>query len=93
MLDKGQIKDWDGTPEEGGRPEPLPQGKIDRAISAIIASRDAVPTGEHVKLTPEQAHARKRRGQWLALALIAFVIIVFTLTMTKMGAGILVRDL
>jgi hypothetical protein len=93
MLDKGQIKDWDGTPEEGAASPPAPQSKIDRAISAIFESRDAVPTGEHVKLTPEQAHARKRRGQWIALALLAFVIIVFTLTMTKMGASILVRDL
>lgn len=94
MLDKGQIKDWDGTPEDGTAPsKPAPQGKIDRAISAILESRDAVPTGEHVTLTPEQVRARRRRGQWIAIALFAFVVIVFTLTMTKMGASILVRDL
>jgi hypothetical protein len=77
MLDKGQIKDWDGQPEA---PAPRPFG-------------EAVPTGEHVTLTPEQAKARKRRGQWLALGLFVFVILVFMLTMTKMGANILVRDL
>jgi hypothetical protein len=93
MLDKGQIKDWDGTPEQDAAPQQAPQSRIDRAISAIIESRDAVPTGEHVKLTPEQKKARNRRGQWIALALFAFVIIVFALTMTKMGASILVRDL
>jgi hypothetical protein len=51
------------------------------------------PTPEVAPLTPEQAKARKRRGQWIALGLFAFVIIVFVLTMTKMGANILVRDL
>jgi hypothetical protein len=92
MLDKGQIKDWDGAPEKPAPAAP-PQGKIDRAIAAIFDKRDAVPTGEHVRLTPEQKKARTRRGQWIALALFAFVIIVFMLTMTKMGASILVRDL
>ena len=46
-----------------------------------------------LRMAPEQAHARKRRGQWMALALIGFVMLVFVLTMTKMGANILVRDL
>jgi hypothetical protein len=54
---------------------------------------EAEYTGDRVTLTPEQAHARKRRGQWIALGLLAFVIIVFMLTMTKLGANILVRDL
>ena len=94
MLDKGQIKDWDGAPESNGAKVPLEStSKIDRMIAAILEKRDAVPTGEHVRLTPEQKKARSRRGQWIALALFAFVIIVFTLTMTKMGASILVRDL
>ena len=65
----------------------------DGILGAIFDSREAIVTGETVTLTPEQAHSRKRRGQWMALALIAFVILVFVLTMTKMGAQILVRDL
>ena len=48
---------------------------------------------EPAKLSPEQLKARTRRGQWIALALFAFVILIFTLTMTKMGANIMVRDL
>ena len=56
-------------------------------------SHEAVPTGERVTLSPEQTTARKRRGQWIALALFAFVILVFVLTMTKIGANVLVRDL
>ena len=90
MLDKGQIKDWEGAPEQ---PAPAAERKADRILNAVFESREAIPTGETVKLTPEQVHARKRRGQWMALALIAFVIIVFTITMTKMGQSILVRDL
>lgn len=83
MLDKGQIKEWDGTPE-GARPKPA---KTDIA-SMIMAPREALPTGERVTLTPEQVTARKRRGQWIALALFAFVILVFVLTMSKVGGGV-----
>lgn len=45
------------------------------------------------QLTPEQLQARKRRGQWIALALFAFVILVFVITMSKLGANVVVRDL
>ena len=92
MLDKGQIKDWEGAPEKKPAEPPKPN-KVDEVITAIFETREGVPTGEQVTLTPEQTRARKRRGQWLAIALGAFVIIVFTLTMTKMGQAILVRDL
>ena len=56
----------------------------------LFLGREALPTGERVTLTPEQARARKRRGQWMAIALFAFCILVFLVTMTKMGAGMLV---
>lgn len=88
MLDKGQIKDWDGEPEkpaEAATPTP-PEARKDIG-AMIMEAREAVPTGERVTLTPEQVTARKRRGQWLALALFAFVIIVFVLTMNKVGSG------
>jgi hypothetical protein len=54
---------------------------------------EARDTGERVALTPEQAAARKRRSQWTALALFAFVILIFVITMTKIGADVVVRDL
>ena len=91
MLDKGQIKDWDGMPEGGDKPE---AAAVKTSIAnAIFAPRQAIATGERVTLTPEQVFARKRRGQWIALALFAFVILVFVLTMTKLGANVMVRDL
>ena len=88
MLDKGQIQGWEGEPETPAATKPR-----EGVAGVLFDAREALPTGESVRLTPEQSKARKRRGQWMALALIAFVIIVFTLTMTKMGANILVRDL
>ncbi len=50
---------------------------------------EARDTGERVTLTPEQVKARKRRGQWISLALFAFCILIFLLTMTRIGANIL----
>ena len=91
MLDKGQIKDWEGEPEKSAKPETTAtRGGI---AGAIFDSHEAYPTGEHVTLTPEQTAARKKRGQWIALALFAFVILIFVLTMTKIGANVFVRDL
>jgi len=91
MLDKGQIKDWDGEPEKvdpaataAPQAKDLTPGNI---AQAIFAPREAIPTGEFVTLTPQEKQARKRRGQWLALALFAFVILVFVLTMAKVGGG------
>jgi hypothetical protein len=57
--------------------------------SWLLDHQEALPTGERVTLTPQQAKARKRRGQWIAIALFAFVILVFLITMTKMGASML----
>jgi hypothetical protein len=112
MLDKGQIKDWDGEPER--EPAKAPANAIKPPVvetppaeppvaEAIVAppvassrpdlvammgeARQALPTGERVTLTPEQVTARKRRSQWIAIALFAFVIIIFVLTMNKVGSG------
>jgi len=87
MLDKGQIKDWDGEPEKAGPAAPVATPAKPGVAEAIFAPREAVPTGEFVTLTPQEKQARKRRGQWLALALFAFVILVFVLTMAKVGGG------
>lgn len=42
---------------------------------------------EPVILTPEQTRARKRRNVWLALSIIAFVLLVFVITIAKYKAG------
>ena len=40
-----------------------------------------------VTLTPEQERARKRRNVWIALAVGAFVVLVFLITIAKLRAG------
>lgn len=67
-------------------PDQQPQGLMSPQIEAVY-------TGERVTLTAEQIQARKRRSQWMTLALLTFVILIFVITMTKLGANIMVRDL
>ena len=42
---------------------------------------------ETVALSPEQTAARRRRNAWIALAIGAFVVLVFLITMTRLQAG------
>lgn len=37
-----------------------------------------------MRLTPEELRARKRRNLWIALALVAFIILVFTTTVLRL---------
>ena len=46
-----------------------------------------------VILTPEELQARKRRNLWIALAVGAFILLVFAITLTQMQANILDRPL
>jgi hypothetical protein len=62
-------------------------------VGSFLSAREAVPTGETVVLTPQQEKARRRRSHWIALALFTFVILVFVITMAKLGANVLVREL
>ncbi len=57
---------------------------------AVFDSHEATFTGEYVTLTAEQAKARKRRGQWIALGLFTFCILIFLITMTRMGQSLMV---
>jgi len=41
-----------------------------------------------VTLTPEELKARKRRNVWIALAITAFIVLVFLITMVRVGDGI-----
>lgn len=46
-----------------------------------------------IVLTPEQIAARKRRNMFIALSIVAFVVLVFAITLVQMKAGILDRAL
>ena len=39
-------------------------------------------------MTPDELKARKRRNVWIALAIVAFVVLVFLITMAKVKAGL-----
>lgn len=39
-------------------------------------------------MTPDELAARKRRNLWIALAIVGFVVLVFLVTMTRVGEGI-----
>ncbi|MBI1359519.1 MAG: hypothetical protein GC155_04450 [Alphaproteobacteria bacterium] len=58
-----------------------------------FVAREAVYTGERVVLTEQQQAARKRRSLWLVLALLSFVILVFVITITRLGANALATGL
>jgi cytoskeletal protein RodZ len=46
-----------------------------------------------VILTPEELKARRRRNLWIALAIAAFVVLVFAITLAQMHAAALERTL
>lgn len=54
----------------------------------IMNAREGQPTGESLKLTPEQEKARKRRNVVIALSLVAFMIAVFAITVVRLSQNI-----
>jgi hypothetical protein len=57
-------------------------------ISEIVKAADE-PEGAGIKLTPEQLHARRSRSIAIALALGAFVLVIFAVTIVRLGSGVL----
>ena len=47
------------------------------------------PEGTGIRLTPEQLRARRARSIAIALALGAFVLVVFAVTMVRLGSRVL----
>lgn len=37
-----------------------------------------------MRLTPEELNARKRRNVWIAVGLVAFIVVIFTTTFLRM---------
>jgi phosphotransferase system glucose/maltose/N-acetylglucosamine-specific IIC component len=44
-----------------------------------------------VFLTPEQLAARNKRSLWIALGLVAFIVLIFTTTFMRMQANLAAR--
>jgi len=67
---------------------------LDRKHSDEIGRRTEVrQVDETVALTPDELAARKRRNVWIALAVAAFIVLVFAITLTQMQAAVLDRPL
>jgi hypothetical protein len=47
------------------------------------------PEGTRIKLTPEQLRARRARSIAIALALGTFVLVIFAVTIVRLGSGVL----
>jgi hypothetical protein len=47
------------------------------------------PEPSGIRLTPEQLRARRSRSIAIALALGAFVLVIFAVTIVKLGSGVL----
>lgn len=50
--------------------------------------REGRPTGEHVRLTPEQESARKRRNLYIAGGLVVFMVVVFLITIVRLSQNV-----
>tara|TARA_R110002073_G_scaffold205682_1_gene365484 strand:+ start:1246 stop:1503 length:258 start_codon:yes stop_codon:yes gene_type:complete len=58
---------------------------LERAEISAFLSREGIPTGEFVALTPEQIAARKRRNIAIGFSLLAFCVLVFVVTVIRIG--------
>lgn len=44
-------------------------------------------------MTPDELRARKRRNVWIALAIVAFIVLVFAITLVQLQGNVLERPL
>tara|TARA_R110000744_G_scaffold36034_3_gene83128 strand:+ start:10011 stop:10268 length:258 start_codon:yes stop_codon:yes gene_type:complete len=58
---------------------------LERSKVSGFLAREGMPTGEFVKLTPEQTAARQRRNIAIGLSLLAFCALVFVVTVIRIG--------
>lgn len=54
----------------------------------FFSARDARATGEHYQMTPEEEKSRKRRSLAIALGIVAFVALIYFITMLRLAENI-----
>ena len=57
------------------------------------AMDDAPKPETDIRLTEQQLHARRSRSIAIALALGAFVVVIFVVTLVKLGSNVLTRPM
>jgi hypothetical protein len=77
----------DALKKAGDEPNPAyPHPGAGPSISPLSPTPAAAePTG--IRLTPEQLRARRARSIAIALALGAFVVVIFAVTIVRLGSG------
>jgi hypothetical protein len=80
QTDLEELKELDAIAREA-------QEKIDArpAVAGLVEGA--------VELTPEQIKARGRRNIWIALSVGGFMLLVFLITLAKLGANVIERPL
>jgi len=61
--------------------------------TATHVMNEQEPQRPGIRLTEQQLRARRARSIAIALALGAFVIVIFVVTMVKLGSGVLTRPM
>lgn len=87
--DKDEAKSADEAatePHEKAREEDHPPR--DGEGSAFFAQHEARPTGENYRQSAEEEKSRKRRSLAIGLGLLAFVVLIYFITMLKLSANI-----
>jgi hypothetical protein len=71
--------------------KPLPMHQQRGEDLSIAPSQQAGAGGEPtgIRLTPEQLRARRSRSIAIALALGAFVLVIFAVTIVRLGSGVI----
>ena len=54
----------------------------------FLSARDARATGEHYRMTPAEEKSRKRRSIAIALGIVAFVALVYLITMLRLAENV-----
>ena len=81
-----QSPDTTSTPETPAG-ETVPDAAPEQPRSALTSHEEAKPTGESYALSPEEQKSRKRRSLAIGGALVAFVVLIYLITMLKLSGN------
>jgi hypothetical protein len=78
-MDVGKTEDANLKPaaEQSAKPQ-----------NDFFTAGHGVPTGESIPLTPEEKKARKRRNFALAFGIVAFLFLVYAISMLRMAESV-----
>jgi len=61
--------------------------------AASVSMSDSQKPEQGIRLTEQQLRARRNRSVAIALALAAFVVVIFVVTLVKLGGNVLTRPM